>query len=302
MATLSERYQWQWRPQLRKRSYAGLVKLFNGLTWLLPPLGKLALHSATAVNRPLDYARGNLRINAESWVEYEKRAHSCAKEPKTVQWIEEFIEEGDVVYDIGANVGAYSLVIAERLCEKVKIYAFEPSFSTFSQLSKNVWINNFGGIVYPMYVALAAKTELQFFNYSSVETGTALHGLETEGEPVEFKAAYKQPIMSYRLDDLIEQFGVEPPNHIKLNVDGIECAVLGGAEQTLRHPQLKSVIVELEETRPGATSIQSLLENAGFQLKSEHIHNQNPFHPGPYVRNCVFTRADAKSAANEQAA
>lgn len=52
------------------------------------------------------------------------RTHSYAKEPETVRWIETFNKK-DIAYDIGANVGAYSLIMSKYSKE---VYAFEPAF------------------------------------------------------------------------------------------------------------------------------------------------------------------------------
>lgn len=278
-------WQWRWRARVRKRVYDLMIRAARSMTALLPPVAQLALRNAREVTRRLDYPGAGIRISAESWVEYDKRAHSCAKEPETVEWIERYVQPNEVVFDIGANVGAYALLAAR--IRQAKVYAFEPSFSTFAQLSRNVALNDLSDRVAPMYMALADKTDLIHFNYSSLETGTALHALGAGGG---FRPVHRQPILSFRLDDLVRQFGLEYPNHIKLDVDGIEYAILKGATEVLRHPNLRSIIVETEEARDGSQDMGSLLGEAGFSLASVHVHNSNPLHFGPYVRNCIFVR------------
>jgi len=289
-ASLADLYRWRWAPRWRAQGFRSLTALFGVLTGWLPDLARLALRQGTAVVRPLDYDAAEVHIHADSWVEYDKRARSCSKEPETIEWLETHIQPGDVVYDIGANVGAYSLLIGKRYRGAVKVYAFEPSFSTFAQLSRNVALNGVSAAVYPMYIALSDKSGLSFFNYSSLDTGTALHALERGGEAAAFPPVHRQPILSFTLDEMVERFGLPCPNHIKLDVDGIEHAILLGAARALAQPTLRSIIVESEETRPGADSIHSLLRAAGFELESEHVHNANPLHPGPYVKNCIYRR------------
>lgn len=289
-------YQWRWRPRWRLRAFNFLVSCFQLTTAWLPDMVRLALRTVRPVVKRLDYADAEVRIHADSWVEYDKRAHSCSKEPETVAWIESHIRPDDVVYDIGANIGAYSLLIAKRLQSKVKVYAFEPSFSTFAQLSRNVALNGVSDAVYPMYVALSDSSGLSFFNYSSLDTGTALHALETDGNPVEFKAVHRQPILSFTLDEMVERFAIPYPNHIKLDVDGIEYPILTGARKVLDWEGLHSIIVESEETRPGANTIHGFLCEAGFELESEHLHNANPLHKGPYVKNCIYRRAGRRAS------
>lgn len=294
MKTIAQYYRWRWRPGLRKNSYQILQGLFRGLSGIFPALMRLSMRSAVAVKRRMDYDRADIYLSVESWIEYEKRTQSCSKEPETIQWIHEHIKAGDVVFDIGANIGAYSLVIDKHLNGNGRVYAFEPSFSTFAQLSRNVALNDASRTVYPMYIALSDTTGIQFFNYSSIETGTALHALSATSEggaEGSFNAVHRQPILGYTMDDFIKVFDIPNPNHVKLDVDGIEYAILSGAKDVLSSAGMKTVIVETEETRDGSDKITTLLESLGYRKESEHVHNDNPFHPGPYVRNCIFVKA-----------
>ena len=58
-----------------------------------------------------------------------------------MRWIEGFVGPGDVFYDIGANVGAYSLIAARATANRARILAFEPVPSSFLDLSRNVALN-----------------------------------------------------------------------------------------------------------------------------------------------------------------
>lgn len=221
----------------------------------------------------LDYPPGSIRLMVDSEAEL-ARLRSCFKEPETVAWIEQFVRHGEVVYDIGANVGAYSLVVDRATQGTCKVYAFEPSFSTFAQLSRNVALNGSQGRVVPVLVALSDVSGLVAFNYSSLSPGTALHVLgdavDHQGKP--FSPEFSQPVLSYRMDDFIEQFALPAPNHIKLDVDGVELKVLRGATRALANPALRSVLVEVEPVTPGFSAIQSLLVTNGFLLHGRYPH------------------------------
>ena len=60
-------------------------------------------------------------MNIEDSLTFHRTNSACRKEPDTVRWIEEYLSEGDVFYDIGANVGAYSLVAAS-IFKQVTVY------------------------------------------------------------------------------------------------------------------------------------------------------------------------------------
>lgn len=286
--TIAQRFFWVWRPKLKKNGYQYLCAISRLIVRFLPTVVKLALKNSLNIVMPMDYRSGNIRLSVDSWIEYDKRLKSCAKEPETVQWIEQYIKPHETIYDIGANVGAYSLVVAEFLKQQCQVYAIEPSFSNFNQLSKNISLNAVSASITPLLVALADKTEVLYFNYSSIEAGQALHGLDMPG--LGFIAKHRQAILCYRLDDLIHAFHFKTPNHIKLDVDGIEYQILRGAPETLKNRALRSIILETEDRRVDFNQIVQLLGEYGFQLREVHPHRNNPFHPGPYVKNCIFVR------------
>lgn len=237
------------------------------------------------VTGKMDYARHDIYLHVDSMTEYETRLHSCRKEPDTVKWIEDFMKPGDVFYDVGANVGAYSLVAAKYFAGAVKVYAFEPAFLNFSQLCRNIFLNNCQEAVFPLSVALSSKTSIGDFNYRDLVTGGALHTL---GETIDHKGEMFTPVvtqrmLSYRLDDLIDQFKIAKPSHIKIDVDGIEKAVLEGAQNTLSSPSLRSIDVELGEGE-GQREVIELLREKGFKLDSQHKR----WTPG--MLNCIFIR------------
>jgi hypothetical protein len=76
---------------------------------------------------------------------------------------------------------------------------------------------------------------------------------------------FQQPVMMFRLDDLIERFALPLPNHIKLDVDGGELAVLDGASRTLGSPTLRSVLIEVSSALSAAVT--DVLDRHGLRLE-----------------------------------
>lgn len=233
----------------------------------------------------LDDPSVDVRLVIDSEIELTMRANACRKEPETAKWIRSHIRPGDVVYDVGANVGSYSLLIDKVHRGACHIYAFEPSFANFSQLNKNICLNGSAGRVVPVNMALTDVTMIGEFAYSSVLPGTARHGEESlalMGRAV----FYRQPMPMYRLDDLVEQFGLLYPNHLKLDVDGPELTVLRGAERVVDDPRLRSILVEIESGRGEADAIAPWLNEKGFVMESRHAHAGGD----GATANCIFVR------------
>src|SRR5688572_6114979 len=219
----------------------------------------------------MDYEPRDIFLHVDSAIEHSVRLNSCKKEPDTVRWIETFLRDGDVLFDVGANVGAYSLVAAKYHEGRVRIYAFEPSFVNFMQLCKNVLLNNCQESVVPLPLALSDKTTIDKFNYRNLIPGSALHAL---GEAVDdegnaFQPEFTQHVLSYSIDNLVEQFSLPVPNHLKIDVDGIELAILEGAGRTLANPAVRSVILEMRDDASGGRIIE-FLSRQGFGLHSRH--------------------------------
>lgn len=256
---------------LGRYPYRILAWLMVAIVRSLPDRLLIHVKSNSTIVRKMDYERHDIFLQVDSDIERSVRLISCKKEPETVEWIETFFKPGDVFFDIGANVGAYSLVAAKFCKGDIKVFSFEPGFMTFPQLCKNVIVNNCQDCIVPLQIALSEETTLEIFNYNNLITGGALHTL---GEAIDFKGdtfspTVRQSVLAYKLDDLVKHFPIPTPNHIKLDVDGIEFGILRGAQDTLSNPSLKSVILELEETSKEPEEISDYLSSKGLEFHSE---------------------------------
>ena len=63
-----------------------------------------------------------------------------SREPETIDWVEQF-QENSIFYDIGANIGTYTLFAAAQHGKKIKTYSFEPNALNFSTLNHNIKLN-----------------------------------------------------------------------------------------------------------------------------------------------------------------
>lgn len=230
----------------------------------------------------LDYSAAEIRMRLDSMMAF-RRTSACRKEPETVEWIESRLRAGDVFYDIGANVGAYSLLAATLAGDGSKVVCFEPSYSNFAALCANIELNHLDDRMIPLQFALGDESRLQTFHYSATAAGTALHHL---GDDItDFEPAYRQEMPVFRLDELVTTFDLPQPNCLKLDVDGPELEVLRGAGDLLGHAELRSLLVEIDERQPDAGEITTLLESHGFRVTSRH-----PRGPTGHLFNVIFDR------------
>jgi FkbM family methyltransferase len=250
----------------------GEVDRRNFLRSVLDAVPRDSFIELNAANKPrkLDYDRADIYLRVTSKTE-SFRVKACAKEPFTIEWIHAQVRAGDVLYDIGANVGAYSLVAAKTPGGGARVFAFEASYANVSSLCANIALNDVAARVTPMPVALSDRTAMNIFNLRDAGPGGARHALG-DAPPEDGPTVFSQPVMMFRLDDLVELFGLPLPNHIKLDVDGGELAVLEGASRTLGSPALRSLLVEVSASLSDAVT--DVLGRAGLRLESK-ISKQN---------------------------
>lgn len=282
-----------WKERARKQLSAlkwGMIDTlgvspFVRMIQALPAVQAVRILESIRLTGTVDYARKQIQMQLHSVAEL-SRLRSCAKEPETVTWLEEHLRPGEVFYDIGANVGAYSLVAFAITQSDCTIYAFEPSYSTFSALCNNLRINGCAEHVLPLNIALSNQTQILPFNYSTVRAGAALHSV---GEPIDFRGErfvpeFVQPVLSFKLDDFIDRFCLKQPHLIKIDVDGAEAEIVKGASKTLANKQLRSILVELRLDSPSANEITSSLEQLGFRLRAWNKSVTDGLANGEFVR------------------
>jgi len=243
--------------------------------------GFYKVRKKTKIYGKLDYAKYPLFVYGGI------RWFSCSKEPETVEWIENFRKD-DIVYDVGSNIGAYSLIMSKYAKQ---VYAFEPAIFNFNILTKNILYNYSKGFIEnnitPLNIALSSKKSMNDFNYNSMVDGSASHvyGRNINAEGKAFRPVFSHKLLSVSIDDFITDFKAPVPNSIKIDVDGNELSILEGASETLKDKKLRSLLVEInQELKEGQTSIK-LIEENGF-VKSK-VKTKNP-----RIFNYIFNRPE----------
>lgn len=269
-------------PELQMALGAGLARLIA----LLPLRSQIVLKERLKPIGRMDYQDRDVRMHVDSVMQY-YRLRSCAKEPETVRWIECYIKPGDVLYDIGANIGAYSFAACSHCAGQITVHAFEPSFSNYYYLCQNVILNGCQQSITPHMMALAKESGVSVFNYQSTEAGTALHtlGARVDYKGEAFEPVHVQRVISYSIDDLVSAYGFPVPSHIKLDVDGIELDILHGAAKTLLDSRVRSIQVEMCDYRETESTFTEFLGDKGFRLASRVEHEGR-------VVNCVYERGE----------
>ena len=188
-----------------------------------------------------------------------------SKERDTLAWIETFAAD-DVLVDIGANVGMYSIWAAAT--RGIRVISFEPESQNYALLNQNIFINGLSEQKSAYCMAIAEKAGFDKFYLGRFEAGGSCHAFGEAVDPnlAPMKVQFSQGCFAAPLDELIEAGVTPPPTHIKIDVDGLEHAVIAGMAGTLHHPALKSVLVEINGNLAEHQAILTHMAEIGFHV------------------------------------
>ena len=240
---------------------------------------------------------GRFTLMISNGYELWRAANFHTQEPETVAWLDDTFGEGDCLYDVGANIGLYTLYALART-SRAQAVCFEPDAVNYYRLSRNVVANGFGTRAFVFPVALSDTIGLATFNSSLFVAGKAenwlspgadLLGASSQRAPWQGPPTLRTGCPTFHLDGFLEQAPFLPaPTHLKIDVDSVEVAIVRGAQQTLRRPSLRHLLVELYERE--LDEVRNLLAAAGFQyVRSARQRNVLPCY-AEVLSNHIFAK------------
>jgi FkbM family methyltransferase len=222
------------------------------------------------------------------------------KEPETIEWIKSF-GEGDVFWDIGANIGIYSLYAAAM---GMKVRSFEPSPVNFWLLTKNVALNDFKNLLQLYPFAISDANEIATWN-PDCKAGSADNQIPANDffskqiKKVEVSSGGSVAFQSFTIDHLVKLNVIDFPQHIKIDVDGVEKRIIESAKATLNDMRLRSVLIEIDESDDESlNTILKIMEQSGFRKPvKRHPPYMDDSHYAP-VFNYIFYRSEIADQSN----
>ena len=237
---------------------------------LLPEAARARLQGHLAqvlLSRPatMETPRGNLSIVTLGRIGAGRGMTMLTKQPMTIEWIDGF-EPGSVFWDVGANVGVYTLYAALR--GDTRVVAFEPAAVNYLLLTANCEANRFDDRVQCLLAGLGDRKTLATLEVSQFAAGDSFGFMNKDFRHYRGR----QAAMIFSLDQLIEEFGLPCPNYLKIDVPGMSEAILAGAERTLDKPALREIHIEARQGSSGGTRIAETLNRAGLVASRSAEH------------------------------
>lgn len=212
----------------------------------------------------------DLRDNLQAVLYYAGRY-----EPAVSRFLRSELRPGDVVLDVGANIGLHSLGAAKQLKDLGggRVIAFEPAEDSLAKLRAAAERNDLADLITLVPAALGERTHQAALHadprYDPADSG--VRSLQADGEVV-------QDVPVIRLDDWVREHSLERLDVIKLDVEGSETAALGGATRTLVRLQPRAVLVE--DKRPDLRRrLHAVLDELGYRSTGTSFDHNTLFRP-----------------------
>ncbi len=212
---------------------------------------------------PLGYEGGRIVVRATPEIMRFVQNQAVRLEQSAVKWLERWVRVGDVVYDVDAGFGPYTLIAARQ--RGAVVVAFEPGYGAYAALCENVRLNACQGVVIPVPFAIASSDSLATIKYEHEHPGGPRHAvLKTRwrARPADAVQPHVHSVCMTRLDTAVELYGLPAANHIRISRGLPPLEVLEGAPHTLAHPACRSVWLHADPADEAA--LVARFREAGF--------------------------------------
>ncbi len=191
-------------------------------------------------------------------------------EPEVSRAIIQIVEEGDVVVDIGANAGFFTVLLGTLAGPGGRVISFEPGAANIQRLKNNIKLNELANVNLVEQPASHTGKEITFYINSDDSGGNALWDVGTY--PTNLKSAahpIKLTMKATTVDDEFERLRLPTPKLIKIDTEGAEELVLRGCSRLLSDRKVCFVIAELHEfglAKMGGSqkTLRDLMEGLGY--------------------------------------
>lgn len=223
---------------------------------------------------PYLYRPGNLRSATRGGIDYELDP-SCLMQwyiywgfwEKQRERLYSMVNSGDIVLDVGTNVGETLFGFAKHIGPQGFVYGFEPDPTNYSAAMRNLGLNRFSNIKIFNF-GLSDKTDsVKLFTVDANNRG--MNRILSDDEADGFSDF--SIIETRRLDDVAAENGFDRLDLIKIDIEGYEMHALRGAAETLRRFRPK-LFIEVGYTRllkngTGPNELVSFLEGLGYETR-----------------------------------
>lgn len=198
---------------------------------------------------------------------------------------EEIIElfhpkEGDIVVDIGAHMGRYSITSSKLVGPHGKVIAVEAHPYNFKLLQRNIRLNGLTNVTAVNCAVYSKKDKLKLYLPDEEQGYTMHHSLMTNYLVSKYSEGIEQKyieVQAYTLDNLMQRSGITQINWIKIDVEGAEYEVLRGAREILSYNDHLAILIEVHGKDTYGPTME-LLRSNHFIVEFEKTYDNGEKH------------------------
>jgi len=158
-------------------------------------------------------------------------------------FVKGFLRPDMVLFDVGANLGQYTLLGARCVGQRGRVHSFEPSERMFHELEFNVALNGLSEMCVLNRFAVSDATGTA--RLSRYEEGAEVFGSLGTHKRCEANIVGYEEVPTVRLDDYLEEHGIDQVDFIKMDIEGAELLALRGAERLLSRDAAPTILLEM---------------------------------------------------------
>ncbi|MBC8250474.1 MAG: FkbM family methyltransferase [Candidatus Nitrosopelagicus sp.] len=158
--------------------------------------------------------------------------------------VERLIKPGDMVVDVGAAIGYFTLIFARSVGKDGMVFAFEPKKDRFEILLKNIKANNYSNVKIERKAIMEKNKKVDFFSRDNGIAGLRyIDNTRTTQNSSNNEHKIPEEVITIELDDYLRKLGViDDISFMKTDVDGPELLVLQGSRLLLKNKNLKIIM------------------------------------------------------------
>src|SRR5215216_5903235 len=181
-------------------------------------------------------------------------------------------KEGDIVIDIGAHIGRYTIIASKRVGANGKVVAIEANPSNFEMLNRNIKVNQLTNIISLNNAVYSKETKLKLYLPGEELGHTTYNTVMSDRAKNEDKFV---EVSANTLDYLLQLKEITDVNWVKIDVEGAEFEVLKGATNVLSKSKDIALLIEIHNLSGGTNLYRPIIEflnlyNFKIEFKKSH--------------------------------
>lgn len=189
-------------------------------------------------------------------------------EHEEMSFISKYLKKNDIVFDVGANIGALSLLAYAKTAHTV--YAFEPTPSIVTRFQENIKLNSLENFIKVFPFAVSNKNGFVSFSVSQ----------ESERNHISFQKtsekSKKRKVKTVALDSFCKSHKISQIDLLKIDVEGGEMLVFKGMKSLLKNKKVPTIIFEWNKNAPyfnySIGDLEKMFTEYGYSLYTIETH------------------------------